>query len=75
MLSPIGKARVSCHVERKRNIAWKGKTYGLDITAIYCNIDSAVSNPSGRFFTTFRMTVNKQYVIAATHKGSRNDIQ
>ena len=23
-----------CHVERKRNIPWKGKTCGLDITVI-----------------------------------------
>ena len=24
-----------CHVERKRNIAWKGKTVGLDFTEVY----------------------------------------
>ena len=31
------------HVERKRNIAWKGRSYGLDII---CNIHSAVISPS-----------------------------
>ena len=33
-----------CHVERKRNIPWKGKTYGLDVIR---NIQSEKYHPSG----------------------------
>ena len=36
-----------CHVERKRNIPWKGKTCGLDVIR---NIQSEKYHPSGRFF-------------------------